>query len=142
MEHGRARVLRRDGRRGWVILVATAAALTGGGVVAESAFADPASCTSQKPTIQLAIDGTLHGDGYAYCSTSSYRNMSGEIKWDKNFSPDPLVAKTTVSGLQNYTVRVTACDNRNTRSYYARTYFTSTPSHHHDSNHVHLTPNC
>lgn len=133
---GRAR------QRRWVLLLLTGVALTLSGVVAESAFADPGSCSSQRPTIQLAIDGTLHGDGFATCTTSSFRNMNGEIKWDKNFAPDPLVAKNTVSGFVNYPITVTACDNRNTRSYYSRTYFTSTPSSQHDSFHIHLTPNC
>jgi polyisoprenoid-binding protein YceI len=125
-------------RRTGVLLLGTVAALGASGAVAQAAFADPAGCTSSKPTIWIS-GGKLAGQGTAHCSTGSFRYFTGEIKWDKNFSPDPLVAKTSISSFQDYSVTVLSCDNGNTRSYYSRTYFNSTPSSHHDSAHVHLT---
>jgi hypothetical protein len=128
--------------RASAITLTSAGALVLSGVIAPLAFADPSSCSSDRPTIGYATSGELEGDGFATCTQSASRNMNGEIKWDKNFAPDPLVAKKTVTAFTNYPITLRSCDNRNTRSYYMRTYFTSTSSDHHDSAHVHLTPNC
>lgn len=108
---------------------------------ATSAAADPASCDDLGESIGYAGDGRLRGDVAAFCNDPEGRYYRGEIKWDKNFSPDPLVASETDYDLQTYRVIVDTCDNRNTRSYYARGFFTS-GSDYHDSAHRHLTPSC
>lgn len=121
--------------RGAAFAAAVAASLLLSGVVATAAFADPASCSGRKPSIGLDDYGRLSGEGYGYCNDSTLRYFTGEIKWDKSFAPDPLTATDTASGYQSYYIHVASCDNKNTRSYYMRTYWTSTPSAHHDSDH-------
>lgn len=109
-------------------------ALSAAPFVAQMAYADPAQCSALKPTIGLDDNGLLSGEGVGSCSASSLRYFRGEIKWDKNFSPDPLTASKTTSGYTDYYVLLKSCDNQNTRSYYMRTFWTS-GSDYHDSDH-------
>lgn len=125
-------------RRTVTLLLGTVTALGASAAVAQAAFADPAGCTSSKPTIFIN-GGKLTGQGTAHCNAASFRYFTGEIKWDKNFAPDPLVAKKAISSFTDYSVTVQSCDNGNTRSYYSRTYFNSTAGSQHDSDHIHLT---
>jgi hypothetical protein len=124
--------------RNLVLTGASATALVASGAVAGVAWADPAGCTSSKPTIEI-LGGYLHGEGVARCNQSALRYFTGEIKWDKNFAPDPLVAKDTMSAYSSYFMELDSCDNGNRRSYYMRTYFNNTSSDHHDSDHRVLT---
>lgn len=109
--------------------------------IASSAYADPSGCTVYKPTISLSTNGRLSAGVSAYCNTSKLRYLRGEIKWDKNFAPDPLTGSYTDSGYQLYDASFYQCDNQNTRKYYARGFFTS-GSDYHDSDHRVLTVNC
>jgi hypothetical protein len=119
-------------RMHWAMLAfLTGAAIVVSGVVATVAFAaDPSGCTAGRPTIGIDADGRLQGHGKGRCDDYSLRFFTGEIKWDKNFTPDPITASITSSGYLGYEVDVRTCDQGNTRSYYARTYWTSTRGYH------------
>ncbi|MGW2126929.1 hypothetical protein ACWCW0_36835, partial [Streptomyces sp. NPDC001758] len=65
----------------------------------------------------------------------------GEIKWDKNFAPDPLTSSYTDHDYDVYDASHRTCDNQNTRKYYSRGFFTS-GSDYHDSTHRDLTVGC
>ena len=121
-----------------VLALLTGVALVSSGVCATAAFgADPSSCTAGRPSIGQDAEGRLQGQGSGNCGDYSLRFFTGEIKWDKNFAPDPLTASITSSGYQQYSVDVRSCDQGSNRSYYARTYWTSTRGYH-DSPHVEL----
>jgi hypothetical protein len=116
----------------------TGTAIVLSGVVATAAFAaDPSGCKGESSTIERDSAGRLHGHGSGKCDDYSLRFFTGEIKWDKNFTPDPLTASITSSDYQKYKVDVRSCDKGNRRSYYARSYWTSTRGYH-DSPHVEL----
>lgn len=127
--------MNRDRLRQVAMVVGTSAALSLSGVVAGTAWAaDPATCAARTPSIGIDDQGRLRGYGEGYCSVDAFRYFTGEIKWDKNFAPDPLTASATVTGRQGFIVDVRSCDARNTRSYYARTYWQNGSSYH-DSSH-------
>jgi hypothetical protein len=123
-------------RAGWVI-----AALGISMVVAPAASADPTGCTVDRPLIGLTTDGRLSAGVTAFCEKSAKRYLRSEIKWDKRFTPDPVVGRYTDEGTKLYDASFAACDRGNTRSYYARGYFTSGADYH-DSVHRELTVNC
>jgi hypothetical protein len=127
-----------DAMRHAVLTLLTGAALVLSEPGVTAAFAaDPSGCTAGRPTIALDADGRLQGHGTGRCADYSLRFFTGEIKWDKNFGPDPVTAAITSSDHLEYTVDVRTCDRGNNRSYYARTYWTSTRGYH-DSPHVPL----
>jgi len=121
--------------------IALVASLAVGGFGVAAAQADPSGCTVGKPgVVKVADNGLLSAKATATCNSSTSRVLAVEIKWDKNVLPDPLVAKNSDSGSKkSYSASVTACDGGNTRSYYARGYFTATSGDQHDSAGKHLT---
>jgi hypothetical protein len=123
-------------------LCAVGAALGGSLVLAPAAYADPTGCTVDRPIVGLATDGRLMGTVTAYCDASAKRYLRGEIKWAKRFATDPLVAGHTAVGTRSYDASFAACDRHNTRRYYTRGFFTSTPDQHHDSRSRVLTAGC
>ena len=104
------------------------------GLVAGPASADPVGCSSSTPALTVSGSGYMTAYGSATCSVSETRTMYIEIKWDKTAAPDPLVAKNSQRKMATYyNPSVSSCDSGNTRGYYARSYFGSTASSHHDS---------
>lgn len=74
--------------------------------------------------------GLLTGHTSASCSGSATRTLVAEIKWDKRFLPDPLVASNSDHGdKSSYSSTVTTCDNGNQRGYYARGFFSQDGTH-------------
>jgi len=113
------------------ITLAAVIAVGGGVVAAQSAHADPSGCTAKTPTITNNGAGLLTGKGTASCKAKATRTLVGEIKWDKNFAPDPKTASNSHYGTtKSYSVTVKTCDHQNKRKYYARTFFSSGKDYH------------
>lgn len=121
--------------RATAAVLSSALALALSPLATQIAFADPASCSKGTPTIDAGFGSQLIGQGSGFCDISGvFRTFSVEIKWNKNFAPDPLVAKNSTSHSRNsYGVTTSSCDAGNTRGYYSRSYFSQTPSDHADS---------
>ena len=96
------------------------------------AAADPAGCDASKTTVGLTDNGRVYGEGFGSCEDRALRYFRTEVKWNKSWSPDPLVAGNAVSGYTNWHGFVATCDHGNTRGYYGRTFWTS-GSDYHDS---------
>ncbi|MBC9723973.1 hypothetical protein [Streptomyces sp. TRM68367] len=126
-------------KAGWLLVASTA--LSAGIFAAPQAVADPADCNGFKPTITLSSDARLSAGITAFCSVDRSRYYRGEIKWDKNFAPDPLTSSYTDHDYDAYDAGHRTCDNQNTRKYYSRGFFTS-GSDYHDSTHRDLTVGC
>jgi hypothetical protein len=122
-------------------LCTVGAALGGSLVLAPAAHADPTGCTVDRPIVGLATDGRLMGTVTAYCDASAKRYLRGEIKWDKHFATDPLVASHTDEATRLYDASFATCDRGNARKYYARGFFTP-GSDYHDSRRRTLRANC
>ena len=113
--------------RNTAIIVAGALAASGIGITA--AYADPPGCT-----VSIAFShpsGLLTSHASASCGSSETRTLVAEIKWNKSLAPDPLVASNSQrKTAKTFSVTTSACDNGNTRGYYARGYFTVNTTFH------------
>lgn len=98
----------------------------GGIAAAEMAVAQPPGCSGNSTSFSASSTGLLKSSTSSTCSGSATRTIVAEIKWDKAFSPDPLVAKNSLMKTgTSYAVSTSSCDGGNTRGYYARGYFTT-----------------
>lgn len=117
------------------IVGASALALGFAPILSGIAMADPAGCTKGTPSINLGAGSELVAQGSGGCADDgANRAFTVEIKWDKSFSPDPLVAKNSDVGAKTtYGVTTVSCDAGNRRGYYARAYYAQTAGDQSDS---------
>ena len=115
--------LRRFGSTLLIVGTISAGAIS----LADRASAQPSGCTDN--AISLTVNAqtkSMTSSTSSTCATNGNRTIVAEIKWDKAFAPDPLVAKnSSTSNILNRSVSVSTCDGGNTRGYYGRGYFTA-----------------
>lgn len=120
-------------QRETLIAVATVLALAGGTAVAAPALAEPSGCGHSSNFYATKASGNRYlmtAESWGSCNTSAYRTLRVEIKQDLSGQPDPLVAANSDSrtGTSYYAV-VSSCDNRNTRVYYGRGFYTQSATY-------------
>jgi hypothetical protein len=120
-------------RRAVALAASTMLGLGGAVAVAVPALAEPSGCNhSSSFWVTNLSTGrqSMHAEAWGGCNTSASRTLRAEIKQDISFQSDPLVAANSDShyGTQ-YDVTVTSCDNNNSKTYYGRGFYTSSPSY-------------
>lgn len=87
--------------------------------------AQPQGCTLNVPSLNQNSAGQLVANGNGHCDARTTRTFGVLIYWDKNFAPDPLVAKGDQRGSLNvYSKTIYSCDGGNTRGYYSQASWT------------------
>lgn len=88
------------------------------------------------PSFSISGTGLMTSRGTGTCTVALTRTFREEIKQDKSFQTDPLVAANSDNGTKtSYAATVTSCDNHNNATYYGRSFFTSATTYH-DSGHI------
>ena len=112
------------------LALSTTTAFVLSGPLAAIAWAEPAGCTHNTTNFSKSSSGLMSAVAVGDCSTAKSRTLRVEIKQDKSFQPDPLVAANSTSGTKtSYYVVVQSCDNHNTATYYGRSFFTNSPTY-------------
>lgn len=114
------------------VSVVVVLSVAGGGLATAVAQAEPSGCNHTTVATYWGTPSAQHivGDGDGHCSTSATRNMRAEIKRDVTGLPDPLVAANEAATYgTHHHVRVETCDGGKVAVYYARSWFTSSPTY-------------
>lgn len=112
--------------------VASIVGLAAGLSLAAVANAEPSGCSHTTTATYTGPSNAMkiNGDGSGYCDSTTTRNMRGEIKRDVSGLPDPLVAANEHSSSgHSHSVHVESCDGGRTDVYYARSFYTSSPTY-------------